>query len=107
MRVCAEAGCPELTESTRCPAHTRDRDLRRGTRQERGYDAAYDRRRKREARTVATGSVTCWRCGKRIGVLDVWNLGHCDDDRTVIHGPEHEPCNLGARGACTHISHVR
>lgn len=41
MKVCAEPGCPTLTKSTRCPAHTRAKDKARGTRQERGYDAAY------------------------------------------------------------------
>lgn len=42
ITVCAQPGCPTLTDGTRCPTHRRARqratDQRRGTRQERGYD---------------------------------------------------------------------
>lgn len=108
-RVCAEPLCPTLVDAgtTRCPTHARAKDKARGTRQERGYDAAHDKLRARWARKVATGSVICWRCGVRIGVLDEWHLGHCDDDRSIYHGPEHAAGNLAhTRGGCTHISHV-
>ena len=48
------------------------------------------------------GQVTCWRCGERITALQPWDLGHCDDDRSVTHGPECVPCNRGAAGPCPH-----
>ena len=107
MRVCAEPGCPALTTTTRCPVHTRDRDRARGTRQQRGYDADYDARRRADLQAMANGAVlTSWRS------LDVvlphdYSLGHCDDDRSIIHGPEHlTRCNLAnTRGTCPHPMH--
>lgn len=42
MRVCIEDGCPTLTRKTRCSAHERAKDQARGTRQERGYDYAFE-----------------------------------------------------------------
>lgn len=107
MRVCAEAGCPELVESGRCATHARERDARRGTKQQRGYDARYDRERKRLVRLLERGEVlTCWRCGGEILPHEL-SLGHCDDDRSVLHGAEHLRCNLAnTRGGCPDISHV-
>lgn len=107
MKVCAEAGCPELTDTTRCPTHTRDRDRARGTRQQRGYDLAYEARRKRDARTVAAGKAVCWDCGERISPLEPWDEGHCDNDRAVIHGPQKRAHNrnVTSLGNCAHPSH--
>lgn len=108
MRVCAEPGCPEPTASTRCPTHTRDRDKARGTRQQRGYDSDYDHRRKADVHAMANGAVlTCWRCGHVVMPHD-YSLGHCDDDRSILHGPEHlTQCNLAnTRGGCPHPSHA-
>lgn len=47
MRVCIEPGCPELTARRRCPPHERTstRNHRGLARQDRGYDADYDRDR--------------------------------------------------------------
>lgn len=95
MKVCAEADCPELTTTTRCYDHTRVKDKSRGTRQQRGYDAAHERLRKRWAPKVASGKVNCWRCGKRITTLEPWDLGHDDLDRSKYRGPEHVACNRG------------
>lgn len=95
MKVCAEAGCPELTTTTRCTTHTRTRDRARGTATERGYDAAHRRLRARWARKVATGTVACWRCGERLNPLEPWDLGHDDNDRSITRGPECLPCNRG------------
>ena len=106
LKVCAEPGCPILTDITRCPTHTRQRDRARGSSTARGYDKAHERRRAGNAPRVAARLVDCWRCGGRISPLDEWDEGHCDDDRTTYHGPEHVPCNRGARGPCPHISHV-
>lgn len=94
LKVCAERGCPELTDTTRCPAHTKAKDKARGTRQQRGYDAAHDRLRARWAPKVATGQVNCARCHKRIGALDEWHLDHTDD-RAGYLGPSHASCNTG------------
>ena len=111
MRVCAEPSCPALVKQGardgRCDQHRRARDKARGTRQERGYDAAYDRRREADVQAMRNGAVlTCWRCGEVILPHD-YSLGHCDSDRTIIHGPEHlRQCNLAhTRGGCPHPSH--
>lgn len=41
LRRCVERDCSELSPATRCPAHTRTADARRGTRYQRGYTAAW------------------------------------------------------------------
>lgn len=98
LRVCAESGCPQLTEVTRCPEHTRAKDLARGSRQARGYGAAHTRTRRQWTRLVAAGRVICWRCGRRISPLEAWDMGHDDHDRTQYRGPEHVKCNRATAG---------
>jgi hypothetical protein len=47
-----------------CQACRRKADQARGTRQQRGYDASYDRQRRAGAHALGQGAVlTCWRCG--------------------------------------------
>lgn len=110
-RVCIEPDCPTLTDKTRCERHRSERERARGTRQERGYDADYDRRRRSDLDAYARGDLlTCWRCGYVVLPAE-YSLGHCDDDRTVIHGPEHlRACNLPTSGrreqGCPHPSHI-
>lgn len=105
MKVCTQPGCPTIGNWTRgrCPIHERARDKQRGTRAQRGYDAAYDRERKAwQARLDHGERLTCWRCGNPIDPA-AWHLGHDDHDRTVIHGPECPPCNLSAAGRISHM----
>ncbi len=99
-KVCAEPGCPTLTDRTRCTTHERAKDRARGTRQERGYDADHDREAKRWRDAVRRGElVTCWRCGDPITDPNDCHLGHDDHDRRVTRGPEHgRGCNLSAAG---------
>ena len=103
LRVCAEPGCPKLVNRTRCQAHERARDKARGTRQERGYDAAHDRLRADYQRRMDAGETfTCWRCAEagkphQIDPND-WHLGHDDQDRTVYRGPECSAGNLATSG---------
>ncbi len=63
MRVCSQPGCPELTTSGKCKTHRsqarRAEDARRGNFRERGYDATYDRNRRR----VLRDEDICWLCG--------------------------------------------
>jgi hypothetical protein len=109
LRVCAEPNCPELTNSTRCRTHTRTKDRARGTRQARGYGAAYDNERRHYQRRMDKGErFNCWRCHEPITPGARWTLGHCDDHRELIHGPEHPTCNYATAGRthCTHISHM-
>lgn len=102
LRVCAEAGCPELCQGTRCPTHTRARDKARGTRQQRGYDAAHAKLRAHYARRMAKGETfTCWRCLDPIDPAS-WHLGHDDTDRSIYRGPECVPCNTATSGRSSH-----
>jgi len=105
--VCSVNGCAELVSGAgRCPTHAREADKARGKTYDRGYDRAHVQKRKREARTVASGTAECWSCGQRISPFEPFHLGHCEDDRNVTHGPEHPGCNLGHRGkACPHQAH--
>lgn len=106
LRPCLDG--PELTDRTdgRCAVHAsqrnRQRDARRGTRQQRGYDRAHDGRRARWAPVVAKGGVACWRCGLLIASGEAWDLGHLDDGsgRSL---PEHATvCNRAAGGRAAH-----
>jgi hypothetical protein len=101
MRVCGEPGCPELVATAgRCTEHRRAKDKARGTRQQRGYDAAHDAlRRDYQARMNRGAVFYCWRptCGDPIDP-EHWHLGHSDTDRSVYMGPECPPCNLATAG---------
>jgi 5-methylcytosine-specific restriction protein A len=44
MRICTQPGCPDIVPNGRCAAHTRTADQARGTRQQRGYGVAHERR---------------------------------------------------------------
>lgn len=104
VRVCIESGCPTLTRGARCTEHERAKDKARGTRQQRGYDADYDRERAHYARRMAAGEVfTCWRCEElgRPHPVDpkAWHLGHSNDDRSVILGPQCAASNLATSGS--------
>lgn len=109
MRVCSSPGCPNLTpEAGRCQACRPAAERARGTRQARGYDAAYDRRRRADIAALSSGAVlTCWRCGGTV-LPHEYSLGHCDQDRATIHGPEHLSCNLrnAHNTVCPHSSHA-
>lgn len=98
LRVCAESGCPTLSTTTRCKLHTRAKDKARGTRQQRGYDAAHDAlRADYQGRMDQGETFTCWRCTEPINPSS-WHLGHDDHDRSKYQGPECPPCNLATTG---------
>jgi hypothetical protein len=108
LRVCAEPGCPELSEGRRCTArgHAAEYERRRGTRQQRGYDVDYDRARRRWAPKVAACTVHCHApvciepSGRLILPHQPWDLGH--DGQRNIRGPEHASCNRSAGGKAAH-----
>lgn len=49
---------------------------------------------------VATGSITCWRCGKLIAANAKWHMGHSDRPGALARGeymgPEHQACSTRA-----------
>lgn len=64
LTVCAQPGCPTLTDATRCTDHRADehrrRDQRRGTRTQRGYDNDWLRLRDHVVHHhIATHGYTC------------------------------------------------
>jgi hypothetical protein len=67
----------------------------RSTTVARGYGGTHQRTRASWEPIVATGRVTCPRCGELIRPGSPWDLGH-SDDRTRYSGPEHAACNRGA-----------
>ena len=68
---CIEPGCPALTTKTRCTAHAyqqqRQRDLRRGTPSQRGYDYTYQRNREIVPRREH--AVTVLEAGDRLEIV--------------------------------------
>lgn len=104
LKVCAEPGCPKLVNRTRCQAHERAKDAARGRRQDRGYDRIYDQtRRSYQQRMDAGERFTCWRCAELGRPHEVdptrWHLGHDNDDRDVIRGPQCPESNLATASA--------
>jgi hypothetical protein len=101
LKVCAEPGCPELTDQRRCSTHAGAYEQRRGTRQQRGYGAEHDRLRAKWKPKVERCEVKCARCTQLILPGQTWDLGHTDD-RTAWTGPEHATCNRSAGGKASH-----
>jgi len=103
-KACPTVGCPAIisTRTRRCDDCARDYEQRRGSRQDRGYDAEHDRRKAEWQRRIDRGEqVFCARaCGTPITGTQ-WDLGH-SDDRTHHTGPECIRCNRRAGGAKGH-----
>lgn len=47
LRPCSRGGCPELVASGKCPKHSKQAEVHRGSSTERGYDSAWERIRLR------------------------------------------------------------
>lgn len=107
MRVCSEPGCGVLIpKAGYCTAHKRERDARRGRRQDRGYDAEHDRQRRAWQKRLDAGErIGCHNpsCVKPTVLIDPrdWHLGHTPN-RNDWRGPEHPGCNLAEAGRASH-----
>lgn len=77
----------------------------RGTKTQRGYGKEFQSERKVWRRMVDTGEVNCWRCLEPIHPGAEFHLGHDDNDRSIVRGPEHPLCNLSAAGKSAHLHH--
>jgi hypothetical protein len=103
-KVCLD--CPNIGpwKRGRCTTCERVKDQARGTRAERGYDAAHIRESNQWRAKVRAGElVTCWRCGQPITDPTDLHLGHDDHDRSITRGPEHgRACNLRAAAQARH-----
>lgn len=107
LKPCLERNCGRLSPNTRCPAHTaqasRARDQRRGTRQQRGLDAEYDRNR-----TMLMATVTvCAICGQPGMPGDPLTAGHINRREDGVDNsldnlrPEHASYNYSqGKRAC-------
>lgn len=104
-RVCSTPGCPTLVRAGRrggrCAGCERMHDRARGSRQDRGYDAAYDREHRAYQQRMDQGErFTCWRCAELGRPHEVdprpghWHLGHDNTDRSIIQGPQCAASNL-------------
>ncbi len=71
------------------------RKKRQLSRHARGYTNAHVARRRQLEPLVATGQVSCCRCGQLIQPGQAWHLDH-RDDRRGYRGPSHATCNLRA-----------
>lgn len=87
----------------------RRRDFERGSRQQRGYDADYDKQHRDIQRSMNNGKTfICWRCLEEKSITHYvdprpghWHLGHDDHDRSIIRGPECPAGNLATAGRRT------
>jgi hypothetical protein len=71
------------------------------SRHARGYTSAHVARRRQLEPLVATGQVSCSRCGELIQPDEAWHLDHRDDRRGYL-GAAHAECNLRAAGRKRH-----
>ena len=102
QKICAARGCPRITGGRYCTEHARAHDKARGTKTQRGYGKEFLDERKVWVHMVETGEVNCWRCLNPILPGAEFHLGHDDEDRSIIRGPEHPHCNLSAAGKASH-----
>lgn len=100
-RVCLEPGCPALTDKPRCPAHTRDREAARGSKEDRGYGRQHQAERRRWRAIIDSTGATCARCGAPLRRGDAFHLDHTADRRGWL-GPSCPKCNLSAAGKASH-----
>jgi 5-methylcytosine-specific restriction protein A len=100
-RVCAEPGCPTLTEQTRCERHRkakrRQEDKRRPNARQRGYDERWQRTR---AAYLATFPICQHPDGCLISATDVHHL----DGQGPLGERGHDWSNL--QGLC-HAHHSK
>lgn len=101
-KVCALNGCPRATQSRYCPEHERAKDKARGTQGQRGYGRQFQALRRRYVEKHRTQPLECWRCQSPIPIGQPFHLGHSDEDRELIMGPECPSCNLSAAGKASH-----
>jgi hypothetical protein len=76
------------------------------SRHARGYTNAHVARRRQLEPLVATGQVSCCRCGQLIQPGQPWHLDH-RDDRNGYLGPAHTTCNLRAAANKTNAMRER
>lgn len=101
-RNCPKPNCIRVADGSYCPQHNAEHDKKRGTKAARGYDKNFYSIRRRFVEIHKTQELHCWRCNKTIPIGDTFHLGHHDEDRTVIMGPECPGCNLSAAGKSSH-----
>lgn len=95
--------CPAMVPAgvRYCPDHQAAYEARRGTRRERGYDAAHDALRAQIVRRMRVGeTIRCVTCDVALTPATL-DLGHTED-RTAHIGPQCAACNRsdgGRRGA--------
>lgn len=106
LRPCL--GCGRPTDAGRCAACrsalNRERDQRRGTSTERGYDADHQAERSAWAPLVDAGQIYCRRypsgqCQAPHPLIqpgEEWHLGHPDQQCPAPKAPEHARCNSTA-----------
>lgn len=104
VKVCSEPGCPVLVESGRCKVHRQVVEARRGTRQQRGYDARHDRTRRRLL-PAAVGQL-CPLCGLVMLPDQGLDLDHSTplvvDPLSRGNRIVHRECNARAGGRLSH-----
>lgn len=105
MKVCSRPSCPTIIPNNArrglCDEHRRAHDRARGTAEQRGYGKTFQTARRNILAKLNRGeTIPCWRCGQP--VTTDFHLGHADNDRTEIRGPEHPACNLSAAGRAAH-----
>lgn len=100
MRVCSVPGCPELTKARRCSTHASEYEQRRGTRQQRGYDAEHEATRR--ALLPDAYGTPCPLCGEHMYPHQALHLDHTTplavDSTSKGDRIVHQVCNL-KRGA--------
>lgn len=92
-RPCIEGGCPHLAlpGKARCPTHQQQREYRRGTRQQRGYDASYEQARRALHLELHP---PCYWCGAPATTADHYPPLVTHPDTTYLV-PACQPCNSG------------
>ncbi len=95
-KVCNVPGCPTISDTPRCPAHTKAADKARGTATQRGYSGP---RHRRFRRIILQRDPLCVLCGAIATVADHYPISRRD---LVAQGldPDNPACGRGLCVRC-------
>lgn len=99
MKVCAVAGCPELTTTTYCDTCGKAKDRARGTTTQRGYGAAHQATK--AALLPDAYGTPCTYCGERMWPHQNLVLDHTADRsgyRGIVHA-DYRDCPAGGNAS--------
>ncbi len=96
LRPCLEPGCPELTDRTRCPTHTKQQATHRKLTGYTGQRGSTRRWRKTRAQAIRRDNGQCRECGTTDRLTVHHRDGNPANDQAANLATLCEPCHIKA-----------